>query len=153
MTECIRTIMNRAPAGDFSFGGLITFSLFCELALPSASLRPAFGRAASFAARLGRGSVRLGNCSLYPRPAGAPSAQPQRLRQGRFFRGPPLHLQRRLRHSPASHPATAHTTTTHNHSCCWVAAVAPASRDYPCGGNRKPITAPEGLGVGLRPHI
>lgn len=145
--------MNKAPAGVLSFGGLITFSLFCELAPPSASLRPAFGRAAPFAARLCRGFTRLVDLL-----AGVPALR-ARLRHSRSACGRAASFAARRCTCGAAfgtnplptlpqHTPPQHTTTV----VCLVAAVAPATRESPCGGNRKPITAPSGLGIGLRPN-
>ena len=115
LTECIQTIMNKAPAGVLSFGGLITFSLFCALAPPAASLRPACGRAASFAARRRTCGAAFGTRPLPTLPQHTP----------------PQHQQPQL--------------------LCRVAAVAPASRESPCGVVRTEVRGLRPLGVGLRP--
>lgn len=143
----------QSPRGRFLLRGL-NYILVCfgvSLAPPSASLRPAFGRAAPFAARLCRGSVRLVDLL-----ADIPALR-ERLRHSRSAccRAAPF-AARSCTCSAAfgtlplptlpQHTTPQHTTPV----VCWVSAVAPASRDYPCGGNRKLSTAPSGLGGALR---
>ena len=146
--------MNRAPAGDFSFGGLITISLFCALAPPAASLRPACGRAASFAARRCRAPFALPTCSLYIPPCGRAFGTAAALAAGPLLSRPAAALAAQpsaLARFPPCH--STHHHNTNNHSCwCRVAAVAPASRETPAGVIRTDVRGLRPLGVGLRPN-
>lgn len=143
----------QSPRGRFLLRGL-NYILVCfgvSLAPPSASLRPAFGRAAPFAARLCRGSVRLVDLL-----ADIPALR-ERLRHSRSAccRAAPF-AARSCTCSAAfgtlplptlpQHTPPQHTTTVVVGWRLWL----PLRGITPAGGNRKLRPPLRGLGAALR---